>query len=126
MVAAMTDASYALADYIQSIHPSFPFILTYFVALDNLPSELAHIYEELTTKERLFLKYKREKDSRESLIFRHIRQHGSHVANPFEEKYNKQIEEIFDKMEQLQEEKCILADKAKELVHSLTTSMTDK
>jgi len=87
-----------------------------FIGLDNLPSELQHIYEELSTKERLFLKYKREKDARETQIFRHIRQHGGHTANPFEEKYNKQIEEIFAKMEQIQEEKCILADKAKELV----------
>ena len=87
-----------------------------FVALDNLPSELQHIYEELAAKEHLFLKYKREKDAREALIFKHIRQHGGHTANPFEEKYNKQIEELFDKLGQLQEEKCILADKAKELV----------
>ena len=86
------------------------------LGLDNLPSELQHIYEELGTKERLFLKYKREKDARETQIFRHIRQHGGHTPNPFEEKYNKQIEEIFTKMEQIQEEKCILADKAKELV----------
>jgi hypothetical protein len=89
-----------------------------FVALDNLPAELQHIYEELATKERLFLKYKREKDAREGQIFRHIRQNGAHSANPFEDKYNHQIEEIFDKMEQLQEEKCILGDKAKELVYS--------
>jgi inhibitor of growth protein 3 len=86
------------------------------VALDNLPSELQHVYEELTAKERNYLKYKREKDAREALIFRHIRQHGGHVPNPFEDKYNKQIEEIFEKIEQIQEEKCILADKAKELV----------
>jgi len=111
----MTDASYALSDYVQSIHPS-PRPLTDFLALDNLPSELQHIYEELGTKERVFLKYKREKDARETQIFRHIRQHGGHTANPFEEKYNKQIEEIFEKMEQIQEEKCMLADKAKELV----------
>jgi len=77
---------------------------------------LQHIYEELTTKERLFLKYKREKDAREALIFRHIRQHGGHANNPFEEKYNQQIEELYTKLEQIQEEKCILADKAKELV----------
>src|ERR1700694_3179413 len=83
----------------------------YLLALDNLPAELQHIYEELGTKERLFLKYKREKDAREAPIFRHIRQHGAHSTNPYEEKYNHQIEEIFDKMEQLQEEKCILADK---------------
>jgi hypothetical protein len=94
-------------------------ILTHLIALDNLPSELQHIYEELSTKERTFLKYKREKDAREAQIFRHIRQHGGHTANPFEEKYNKQIEEIFDKMAQIQEEKCILADKAKELVRNL-------
>lgn len=112
----MTDASYALSDYIQSIHPSIPFLTRVFLGLDNLPSELQHIYEELSAKERIFLRYKREKDAREAQIFRHIRQHGGHTANPFEEKYNKQIEEIFDKMEQIQEEKCILADKAKELV----------
>jgi len=93
--------------------------IDWLVALDNLPSELQHIYEELTNKERLFLKFKREKDAREALIFRHIRQHGAHQANQYEEKYNKQIEEIYDKMEQVQEEKCILADKAKELVHFL-------
>jgi inhibitor of growth protein 3 len=87
-----------------------------FLGLDNLPSELRHIYEELATKEKLFLKYKREKDARELQIFRHIRLHGGHTANPSEDKYNKQIEEIFEKMEQVQEEKCILADKAKELV----------
>jgi len=98
----MTDASYALSDYIQT--------------LDNLPAELQHIYEELSTKERQFLKYKREKDAREANIFRHIRQNGAHVANPFEDKYNGQIEEIFAKMAQIQEEKCILADKAKELM----------
>jgi len=98
----MTDASYALSDYIQT--------------LDNLPAELQHIYEELSTKERLFLKYKREKDAREGKIFRHIRENGAHVANPFEDKYNSQIEEIFVKMDQIQEEKCILADKAKELM----------
>jgi hypothetical protein len=113
----MTDASYALSDYIQSSHPSIaPVANLSLLGLDNLPAELQHIYEELGTKERLFLKYKREKDARESQIFRHIRQYGGHTANPFEEKYNKQIEEIFTKMEQIQEEKCILADKAKELV----------
>ena len=113
----MTDASYALSDYIQCIHPLFERILTsFFIALDNLPSELQHVYEELGTKERLFLKYKREKDAREALIFRHIRQHGGHTPNPYEDKYNAQIEELFTKMEQIQEEKCILADKAKELV----------
>src|SRR5271155_5161420 len=104
-----------------SIHQVQMYSDMYFLALDNLPSELQHIYEELGTKERLFLKYKREKDARETQIFRHIRQHGGHTANPFEDKYNKQIEEIFDKMEQIQEEKCILADKAKELV--LTTPL---
>jgi len=101
--------------YKVSIHQEPPLLIS-FVGLDNLPSELQHIYDELSTKERLFLKYKREKDAREAQIFRHIRQHGGHTANPFEEKYNKQIEEIFAKMEQIQEEKCILADKAKELV----------
>lgn len=117
ILSAMTDASYALSDYVQSIHPSFHNrILTCLLALDNLPSELQHIYEELGAKERLFLKFKREKDARETQIFRHIRQQGGHTANPFEEKYNKQIEEIFGKMEHVQEEKCILADKAKELV----------
>ena len=94
--------------------------MTHSIALDNLPSELQHIYEELGTKERLFLKYKREKDARENYIFRHIRQHGGHTSNPFEDKYNKQIEEIFSKMEQVQEEKCLLADKAKELVYRPT------
>jgi hypothetical protein len=97
-------------------------MLTVLVALDNLPSELQHIYEELSMKERTFLKYKREKDAREAQIFRHIRQHGGHTANPFEEKYNKQIEEIFDKMTQIQDEKCILADKAKELVRTWSSN----
>jgi Inhibitor of growth proteins N-terminal histone-binding len=100
--------------------------LTAFLGLDNLPSELQHIYEELSTKERLYLKYKREKDARESLIFRHIRQHGGHSSNPFEDKYNPQIEEIFNKMEQLQEEKCILADRAKELVISFFNETNDR
>ena len=120
----MTDASYALSDYIQSIHPSISYLTPVFLGLDNLPSELQHIYEELGAKERTFLKYKREKDAREAQIFRHIRQHGGHTANPFEDKYNKQIEEIFDKMEQIQDEKCILADKAKELVPTAPLNFT--
>ena len=81
-----------------------------------MPSELQHIYEELGTKERQFLIAKRAKDAREAQIFRHIRQHGGHMANPFEEKYNESIEKYFVEMEKIQEEKCILADKAKELV----------
>src|SRR5262245_33304219 len=112
----MTDASYALSDYIQSIHRPPETVADVLLGLDNLPSELQHIYQELGTKERLCLKYKREKDAREAMIFRHIRQHGGHTANPFEEKYGKQIEDLFNKLQQVQEEKCILADKAKELV----------
>ncbi|OLL23507.1 Chromatin modification-related protein YNG2 [Neolecta irregularis DAH-3] len=98
----MADAAAVLAEYIQS--------------LDNLPAEIAHVFAELRFKETRYTDVRRNIARRDSQLHKFIKTHGGLAENKKEAHYYPKISSDFAKARQLQDEKCVLTEKALELI----------
>ncbi|KTW26792.1 hypothetical protein T552_02793 [Pneumocystis carinii B80] len=98
----MEDAAFVLLEYLNS--------------LDNLPSEIAHIYDELKSKELKFQKIHKRICTRDNSIHKHIRSFGSLVVNPKEAQYIPKIQADFIYAIKIQEEKLFLSRKSLDLL----------
>jgi len=81
----------------------------------NLHNEIAFMNEEILAKDqelKLILDGIKTKDAS---IQRWIRTNGSHVPNPKEATYRKQVLALYDQADAIQAEKCALSQKALEL-----------
>ncbi|KAG4303358.1 hypothetical protein PCK1_000322 [Pneumocystis canis] len=103
------------------------FILSeYLSTLDNLPSEIAHIYDELKSKELKFQKIHRRICTRDNSIHKHIRSYGSLVINPKEAQYIPKIQADFTYAIKIQEEKLSLSQKSLELLQRHLRRLDDE
>ena len=119
----MSDAAYVLSDYIQSKSTHYLFELpSDNTGIDNLPSEIIHILDELKDKDAKYMQLRLNIHLRENKIYRHIKQNGSLSENPAESKYDSRISSDYEKIIKIQEEKVQLAEKAQELVSWLILS----
>jgi hypothetical protein len=88
----------------------------YLVLVANLPAEIAHIYEEIQAKDRVLKEHRDSALARDNSLQKFIKNHGSHTENPKEAVYVEQIRKSHKKIEQIQDEKLVLAKKAVDLV----------
>lgn len=89
----------------------------------NLPAEIAHIYEEIQAKDRVLKEHRDSALARDNSLQKFIKNHGSHTENPKEAVYVEQIRKSHKKIEQIQDEKLVLAKKAVDLVSFLMTCL---
>ncbi|KAG4305278.1 hypothetical protein PORY_001448, partial [Pneumocystis oryctolagi] len=108
----MEDAAFILSEYISS--------------LDNLPSEIAHIYDELKSKELKFQKIHRRICTRDNSIHKHIRAYGSLIINPKEAQYIPKIQTDFTYAIKIQEEKLRLSQKSLDLLQRHLRRLDDE
>ncbi|CCJ29141.1 unnamed protein product [Pneumocystis jirovecii] len=108
----MEDAASVLSEYISN--------------LDNLPSEIAHIYDELKSKEVKFQKIHRRICTRDNSIHKHIRAYGSLVVNPKEAQYIPKIQADFTYAIKIQDEKLSLSRKSLELLQRHLRRLDDE
>lgn len=108
----MEDAAFVLSEYLSS--------------LDNLPSEIAHIYDELKSKELKFQKIHRRICTIDNSIHKHIRLYGSLVINPKEAQYISKIQADFIYAIKIQEEKLSLSQKSLDLLQRHLRRLDDE
>ncbi|KAI5851693.1 inhibitor of growth proteins N-terminal histone-binding-domain-containing protein [Morchella snyderi] len=82
----------------------------------NLPAEIAHIYEEIQAKDRVLKEHRDSALARDNSLQKFIKNHGSHTENPKEAVYVEQIRKSHKRIEQIQDEKLVLAKKAVDLM----------
>lgn len=78
----------------------------------NLPIELQHLLQELGYEDSNLYEIRKRISQKDSAIHKFIKQHGSLTKNPKEGQLYPKISEDFKKAEELQKEKCILANTA--------------
>ena len=90
----------------------------YLSSLDNLPSELTHIFDELRQQDIRFTDLRRRITSRDTSLGKYIKQNGSLAPNPKEEGYYSKIRADFKTALGISYEKEEQAKKALELVRT--------
>ncbi|ANZ75198.1 BA75_02864T0 [Komagataella pastoris] len=80
--------------------------------LSNLPSELAHLLEELRYKDMSLYQIRKRAQGKDNQLHKYIKQHGSLVKHPKEQQLYSKINEDFTKAKALQEEKILLSNTA--------------
>ncbi|ODQ80128.1 hypothetical protein BABINDRAFT_17989, partial [Babjeviella inositovora NRRL Y-12698] len=91
--------------------------------LANLPSELAHLLQELREKDLKLYESRKKLLQRDNQIHKFIRQNGSLTKNPKEQQLYGKIEEDFRACERIQEQKNVLANTALFLVSKYLLSL---
>lgn len=86
----------------------------------NLPAEIAFMQEELAEKDRQMQECISVITKNDASIQKWIRINGSHVVNPREDDLSKGILENYDKAQNLQEEKVVLAQKTQQVIDKHT------
>lgn len=80
--------------------------------VSNLPAELLHILTELGTRDATMYEAKKKLNAKDATIHKFIRQNGSMTKFPKEAQLYPKIIEEFEQLEQLQNEKVVLANTA--------------
>ncbi|KAF2089999.1 hypothetical protein K490DRAFT_62871 [Saccharata proteae CBS 121410] len=84
--------------------------------VSNLPAEITHLYEEMQAKEHLIHTCNNVIETRDNSLQKFVKLNGSLLKNPKEEPYSKMILQNYDRIQVLQEEKVVLADRAAKLL----------
>ena len=82
----------------------------------NLPAEIAYMREEMEDKERQLTLCLDQINLRDNAIQKFIKTNGSVQQNPKQARMVKEVSELYDKAQLLQEEKCALALKTQQIV----------
>lgn len=93
--------------------------------LANLPSEVAHILEEVRDKDLKFYETRKRIQQRDNQIHKFIRLNGSLTDNPKEKAAYPKIRQDFKTAMELQDEKCALAAQALTLVAKHVKKLND-
>ncbi|KAG5365393.1 Chromatin modification-related protein [Yarrowia sp. C11] len=93
--------------------------------LANLPSEVAHILEEVRDKDLKFYETRKRIQQRDNQIHKFIRANGSLADNPKEQAAYPKIRQDFQAAMELQDEKCTLAAQALALVAKHVKKLND-
>lgn len=90
--------------------------ITDYIAVSNLPAEIAHLLEEIHAKDTHIMQCRDTISNRDSQLQRNIRQHGTSSQHPKEDAFVKTVLSNYDRVETLQAEKLALSEKAMLLV----------
>ena len=87
----------------------------------NLPAEIAHLLEEVQAKDEIIEKHRIVIHQRDKELQAFVKKNGGAAKHQKEDQYSEEVKQHYDQAQALQDDKCVLANKAVVLVSLRST-----